>query len=334
MIRPFFLQVMAIGLIWFSGLTEARTFKIATVAQEGTEWMKIMRDAAKKIKDATDGRVKFKYYGGGVMGSDSQVIRKIRIGQLQGAAVTTGALTRFSNDLELYNLPMVFRSYDEVDHIRAQFDERLRLGLEKAGFVSFGFAEGGFAYAMTKNRVSSVADARQQKVWTPTDDLSALRAMEAFGISPIPLGLADVLLALQADTLNTVAGPAIAALALQWHTQVKYLVTLPLIYTYALMAMDKKQFAAISDADQKIVRKLMAEGFRAIDVYNRQDHESAFKALENQGIEFVRPTSVETSEWRRLAQKAVAQAVARDLIDSALYEDFRKAVDLYRQQQN
>ncbi len=308
----------------------AQTFKIATLAPENTQWTTAMRKAADKIREETDGRVKIRFFGGGVMGNDNQVLRKIRIGQLQGAAVSSGPLTQFSRSLELYSLPMVFRNYAEVDHVRQLFDQRLQDGLADAGYISFGFAEGGFAYAMSKQRIANVEQAREQKVWIPSGDESALRAVEAFGISPVPLGLADVLLALQTDTVNSVIGPANAALALQWHTQIRYLVNLPLIYTYGTLVIAKRRFNALRPEDRQIVQKHMSEAFRLIDQTNRQDHEAAFAALKNQGIEFVDPTAEEASRWRLFADRAVRSTLQAELLSEDLYRELVAALDLYR----
>ena len=88
----------------------AATLKIATLAPDGTSWMKVMRQAAADIKTETEGRVKIKYFPGGVQGSDKSVLRKMRIGQLQGGAVATGSLINISPASQLYNLPFTFRT--------------------------------------------------------------------------------------------------------------------------------------------------------------------------------------------------------------------------------
>ena len=75
-----------------------------------------------RIAAETEGRVALRFYPGGVMGDDTAVLRKIRFGQLQGAALTTGALQNDFTDVQLYNLPMLFNDFDEVDALRAQFD--------------------------------------------------------------------------------------------------------------------------------------------------------------------------------------------------------------------
>ncbi|MEM9623699.1 MAG: TRAP transporter substrate-binding protein DctP, partial [Pseudomonadota bacterium] len=145
----------------------AVTFKIATLSPEGSGWMKVLRDSTRAIEAETDGEVKFKIYPGGVMGDDKAVLRKIRVGQLHGAVLTAGGLVQTYPDIVLYNLPLMFRNNDEVDHVRAALDEQLMTGLHKKKFVGFGFAEVGFAYPMTQEAATSVAQMRELKVWTP-----------------------------------------------------------------------------------------------------------------------------------------------------------------------
>jgi TRAP-type C4-dicarboxylate transport system substrate-binding protein len=102
--RKFF-TAMAI-LLLVSSVADARVFKIATVSPDGTFWMQEMRAAAEEINKMSQGRVEFKFYPGGVMGSDESVLRKIRIGQLQGGAVTAGSMTEIAPDIAIYELPL------------------------------------------------------------------------------------------------------------------------------------------------------------------------------------------------------------------------------------
>ncbi len=286
-------------------LAQAKVIKIASVSPDGSSWMKTMRKAGKDIEKATEGRVKFKFYPGGVMGSDKAVLRKIRIGQLHGGAFPGGSLMKFYGDSQIYNLPLKFRSFEEVDYVRAKMDQQIMDGLEKGGFVTFGIGEAGLAYMMTNRPVSSVTDLRKQKVWIPNDDPTSLNAVKAFDISPIPLGVSDVLASLQTGLIDSVTISPIGAIALQWHTQVKYMTDLPLLYIYALLAVDKKVFYKLSDQDQKTVRDIMGTAFKQIDKQNRKDNLSAYVALKAQGIEFITPNKDEVNEWRQKSQQAV-----------------------------
>ncbi len=299
-------------------VTQAATFKIATLSPDGSSWMQQFRAAAKTIHARTDGRVTFKFYPGGVMGDDKAVLRKIRIRQLQGGAVASGAISALYPDSQLYNLPMLFRNLDEVDRVRAKLDARLLAGLEKKGFVSFGIAEGGFAYLLSQAPVTTVAELRRHKAWVPDIDRMSREAIKAFDIQPIPLPMGDVLTALQTGLVDTVAAPPIVTLALQWHTQVKYLLDLPLLYSYALMIIDKRAFARLAPADRKIVREVMGHTFRDIDRQNRQDNRQAMAALRQQGIAFLVPSPAARQEWETLAAKARKRLRAAEHFDPAL----------------
>ncbi len=249
---------LLLGLL-VNGVTQGATLKIATLSPEGSVWMTLLREGAQQIESETAERVKFRFYPGGVMGDDKAVLRKIRWGQLHGAVITAGGLVQNYNDIGLYNMPMAFRSLEEVDYVRQRMDPVLMDGLESKGFVSFGIAEVGFAYAMSKAALSSVDDVQAQKVWVPDNDPGSARALAAFEIAPIPLSIADVLGGLQTGLINSVAVPPVGAIILQWHTQLEHVLDLPLLYIYGLLIVNKRQFERLSVEDQEVVRRVMGE---------------------------------------------------------------------------
>ena len=103
---------------FLTGWTQAATIKIATLAPDGSFWMKEVRRGADEIAERTGGRVQIRLYPGGTMGNDQAVLRKMRIGQLQGGMVVGMTLAGISPELQVYGLPLMFRSYEEVDHVR------------------------------------------------------------------------------------------------------------------------------------------------------------------------------------------------------------------------
>ena len=262
------IMLIALAMIVSLPVHAGVTLKIATVTPENTQWMKDMRASAAEIKARTDGRVVIKYYGGGVMGNDSKVLGRIRIGSLQGGAFTPSALASQYSDLNLYGLPLIFDSEEEVAYVRERLDAKLQQGLEDAGFVNFGFAGGGFAILMSNTPVDELADLKGKKVWVPEGDSISYASMEALSLSPVTLPLTDVLTGLQTGLLDIVAMSPIGALVLQWHTKIKYITELPLVYTMGFMAIEKRAFEKISPADQAIVREVMNATYRNFDVVN------------------------------------------------------------------
>lgn len=315
---------------FFSVASNAATLKIATLTPDGSAWVKLMRKAAEDIKTETDGRVKFRFYPGGVMGNDQAVLRKIRIGQLQGAALSGGALASQAPDTQIYNLPLLFENYEQVDFVRSKLDKTLEQQFEQAGWVNFGLAEGGFAYLMSKKPISNPKTLSENKVWVPSNDPAAEAASEVFSLSPTPLHVGDVLAGLQTNLVDTVFSSPIAAIALQWHTQVNYVTDLPLVYFYGLLALDKKAFnKKVSPEDQKIVRRIMGKAFKVIDKKNREDNRQAYKALLAQDIKQIQPSADEYQQWQEKTQESIKLFLQRGGISNKAYSSIQKVLSEY-----
>ncbi|PCI48692.1 MAG: C4-dicarboxylate ABC transporter [Moraxellaceae bacterium] len=327
-----FFRTAIISLALISSAS-AQTFKIATLSPDGSLWMKKMRAGAAEIKTLTDARVKIKFYPGGIMGDDKAVLRKIRVGQLHGGALAGGSLAKFYKDSQIYNLPLKFKNYKEVDFVRSKLDQKIMAGFEQKGFVTFGLAEGGFAYAMSKNApITRVEQLKEFKVWVPSDDKASLVITQAYDISPIPLSIADVLPALQTGIINAVATSPIAAIALQWHTQVEYITNIPLMYFYAVLAINKKSFSKLSQPDQKIVRQVMEKIFDDLNQQNRKDNISAFAALQSQGIKLSNPTPQQLSLWNIKAEAASQNLVDKGELSADSLKQLESLLSTYRTQ--
>ncbi len=316
----------------FAPLAEAKpiTFKIATVAPEGSQWMTDLKAAGKEITEKTSGRVKLKLYGGGVMGNDKKVLRKIRIGQLQGGAFTATGLAERYRDMVLYGLPMAFQTQAEVDYVRQRMDPVLQKGLEEAGFVSFGFAGGGFAKLMGSEPIADIKDLRGRKVWAPEGDQLSYKAMESMQLSPVVLPVTDVLTGLQTGLLEYVAIPPVGAVILQWYTKVKYMTSVPFAYTVGMLAIDKRAFGRVSAADQTIVRDVLTSVYKVFEIRNRQDNEDAEKALLSSGLKIIDVNSALIPIWRETTAKSNRMMAEQGAFSVKLFDEFTGYIAEFR----
>lgn len=317
-------NVMLMLVLLFAGFNSsvllAKTIKVATVSPEGTFWMKQMRVGAKEIKERTNGRVKFKFYPGGVMGNDDNVLRKIRIGQLQGGAVTLGVLAQSIPDSTIYGLPFLFSSFFDAEQIRKASDPLLSKKIDDKGFVNFGIAQGGFSYLMSKDKISSFDDLRKQKSWIPEKSDVGLSVYRNVGVAPISLPLSDVLTGLQTGLINTVAISPIGVLALQWHTHIHYVVDLPLNYVSAVLIIDKKTFNKLSAEDQSVVREVMTKAYKKIDQQNKIENTAARQALVNLGVKFVKLSDSEKMQWLKTGDLVIEEMINKYAYDKDIYK--------------
>ena len=317
-------------LLFSVGAQAATTLKIATLSPEGTGWMIELRKAAKNIRQRTNDEVKLKIYPGGVMGDDKAVLRKLRVGQLHGAAMTSGGVLQPYPDIALYNLPLVFRNAEEVDYVRARLDEKLMAGLRENKFVGFGLAEVGFAYPMMKDPITAVDQFQNRRVWAPDNDPGALKAYASFNISPVPLPIADVLTGLQTGLIDTIGSPSIGAIALQWHTQVDYALELPLMYVYGLFALTERAFNRMDEAEQAIVTEELEAAVARVDAMSRKDNVAADKALQSTGLQWLQPSDEERRQWYAMADEANLKLKANAYVSAEMFDELMTLLGEYR----
>ncbi|MCF6287660.1 MAG: TRAP transporter substrate-binding protein DctP [Proteobacteria bacterium] len=315
-------------LISSSGFTAI--FKISTTYPDGTYVVKTLKAAAKKIEEQTQGRVKLKFYPGGVQGDNKTVLKKIKRGILAGALIEIGAMSSEFKDAQVYNAPMVFNNFAEVDYVRERMDAQIIQGFATKGWKLFGFIDGGFAYAMTNELVTDMDGLNKQKIWVPASDPLSEKIANELGLSPIFLGIGEVHTALQTGAINAIVAPATAALILQWYSKVKYVIDVPFMYTYATLAFSDKAFAKLSESDQILVSEVLSKTLNTIDKNSRIDNLKAFKALQTQGLKVVSPSQKEQDSLRHKAHEATKRLVEQGQFSPKALEQLKRLLIEFR----
>jgi len=167
-------------------------------------------------------------------------------------------------------------------------------------------------------------------VWAPTADALSALTFASINVTPIPLGLGDVLAGLQTNLIDTLACPPVPAVVMQWHSQMTSVTDIPMIYVYAMMAIDKKVFNSLSAVDQAIVREEMRKVFAELDQQNRKDNISAFDTLKKQGISVISPSEADRKAWYELGDQAQKKLLAQNLVSKEIYKQMEDLLRSYR----
>ncbi|HTA65724.1 MAG TPA: TRAP transporter substrate-binding protein DctP [Xanthomonadaceae bacterium] len=327
--KPLLSSLCALLLATLSTMAPVRaeqTIKIATVAPEGSAWMRELRAAGAEVQTGTQGRVLVKFYPGGVMGSDLDVMRDIRLGQLQGGMLTSSALANIYPDAPIYSLPFLFDSWAQVDKVRPQIDPLLAKGFDAHGMHMLAASSIGFAYIMGTRPLHSRADMDRAKLWIPQNDVIAERTFKMAGISTIPLPLGDVFTSLQTGLVDTVANTPSGAVALQWHGKVRSMIDLPLTFVVGYVVLDGKAWHELSPADQAVVGKAFAAAAARMDAGIRHDDAAALDAMKKQGLVLTTLDPAEAARWRDIGAKVTQQMVADKLISADMLAAVHKAM--------
>jgi TRAP-type C4-dicarboxylate transport system substrate-binding protein len=302
-----------------------QTLKIATVAPDGSAWMRELRVTAAEVATATQGRVSLKFYPGGVMGSDTVVLRKMRLGQLQGGVLTSSELAQVYPDAAVYSLPFLFDTWAQADKARTVVDPMLAKGFETKGMTLLTASDVGFAYIMSTKPLHSAKEVAGAKLWIPQNDEIAERTFKAGGASPILLPLGDVFTSLQTGMVDTVANTPAGAIALQWHGKLKNMIDLPLSFVVGFVVVDSKAFAKISAPDQAAVLKAFHACGQRTDAAIKRDDVAALAAMKKQGLQVNEMAPAEAGYWRQIGAKVTQDMIAAGHISAPIVATIRKS---------
>jgi TRAP-type transport system periplasmic protein len=316
------LATLLIGLL--SPMAEAGVrIKIATLAPDGTTWMKVMKEMAKEVKTKTGGEVTLKFYPGGVMGDEGDVIRKMRFGQVHGGGFTGRGLGEINPHERVLELPSLFKNYKEVDCVIKGLDKRLSDGFRAKGFELLGWAEAGFVYVFTNKPLKTADDIKGVKMWMWEGDPLAKALFEANGIVPVPLDLPNVLTSMQTGLIDAVYSSPYAVVALQWHTRVKYMIRPELTFATGALLVSTKEMAKMTPEHQKIVKDLAKKYLRELTLKTRTENDQAIAVLKKSGIKIIdmdASSGVSKIEQasKKVYQKLVGKLYPQDLLNETL----------------
>ncbi len=232
------------------------TLKFASLAPPGSLWFKAFEKAAREIKEKTSGAVEFKLDGGGVMGDERAMVRKIRTAQLDAAAVTSVGLGDIDKQLLVLQLPLVFKSNADLDKARAKMSKTFEKILADKGFVLLGWGDVGFVYLFSNTAVATPNDAKATKMWVWDADPITKEVASVAGINATPLGVPDVLPSLSTGVINSFLNSPYGAVALQWHTKAKFVTDLKLAVTIGGTVLNKVTWDKMTADQQGIVKEV------------------------------------------------------------------------------
>jgi len=243
-----FSWLLGIYLSWCPGKTDSvfagqqYMIKFATVAPEGSTWIKQLRKLDKDIRKKSGGRLGLRVYAGGIAGDELDVLKKIRIGQIHCAAFSGVGFGQILPMVRVLDLPFLFRNHDETDLVHRKMRPFFADAFQKRGFELISWAEVGNAHLFSKKPVRKVKDLSGLKVWTWAGDPLAKETFSAMGVNPIPLAITDVTTALNTGMIDTVYAPPLGALALQWHTSMNSMTALPLAHSTGAVLISSRYY--------------------------------------------------------------------------------------------
>jgi TRAP-type C4-dicarboxylate transport system substrate-binding protein len=318
--RALVLSFLLLGICTVSFGAEPLTIKFATVAPEGSTWMITMKELEKTISEKTQGRIAFRVYAGGVAGDELDVLRKIRIGQLQSAAFSGVGFGQILPSVRVLDLPFLFRNDKEVDLVLKEMEGFFAEQFRQKGFELLSWAEVGNVHLFSQQPIRKVSDLAKLKVWAWTGDPIAKETFSAMGTNPIPLAITDVTTALNTGMIDTVYAPPLGAIALQWNLYVKYMTSLPLAHSTGAVLISKNFAQKIPPEYFKIMKDEFHRSMDRLTLELRKQTQESLALLEKGGIKILpMPSGADLQEFykvhEQVAQALTGRLYSRDVLD-------------------
>ncbi len=304
---------------------ETQEFRMATLAPSGSPWMEVLERAAAEITEKTDKRVTIKYYGGGQQGDERDFIRKIKLGQLDGAAVTAMGLALIEPSILVLEQPMMFETQEEVDYVAGKMWPYFQKKFEKKGFRLAERGEIGWIYFVSKNKVASVEDLRKQTLCAMGDNQMGGSILDKLKLQGVPLSIPEIDAALTSGRINACFNSPLGAIALQWHTKIKYMSSKPLVFAIGATVMSLEAVKKVSAADRKTIDAIAKRSQKKARAVIRKANEDARKTLVRKGITFVDPPQKMIDELM-----AVGASIQNEMIGKLFSKEELDMVVKYR----
>lgn len=333
--RNFGLRLRAAVLFCFLApatmiVAQQYTIKFATVAPDGSPWIKVMREYDQQIRKESKNRLGFRIYPNNIQGDEKDVLKKIRLGQLQSAGITGVGMTKIAPALRILDSPFLFKTPDEVDAIHRKFDPELNKMFEDNGFVNLGWSEVGFVYVFTKTPVRTPGELKKVKMWMWEDDPIAQAVFEVMHVNPVPLSITDVLTSLQTNLIDGFYTPPLGAIVLQWFSRTKYMLDAPLADATGAVVIDRKKFLELPPELREILVRNGTIYLQKLTRVSRDENARSIEQLKKSGITLVKPPSPEALQmYDEIGSKARRLLVGK-LYSQELLDRFEQALAAYR----
>jgi TRAP-type C4-dicarboxylate transport system substrate-binding protein len=304
--------------------------RLGTLAPKGSSYQQILLAMAEKWRQAPGGGVSLTIFSDGSMGGEADMVRRMRVGQIQSGLLTVVGLSAIDSSVAaLQDMPMMFRSLDEVDYIRQKLSPIIEKKLLEKGFVVLFWGDSGWVRFFSKQPVLYPADMKKMKLFTWAGDAHQLDIMKTGGYQPVPLETNDILPSLQTGLITAVPSTPFYALAGQFYGPAPHMLELNWAPLVGGAVISRKAWDTIPASAQEIVLKAAKEAGEQIQIKSRAESDQAVDAMKKRGL-MVHPVTPEIeAAWRKAAEE-VYPKIRGTIVPADLFDDVQNLVREYR----
>lgn len=317
---PFILVTSFFYIVCIETLFAAKpvVIKIATMAPKGSPWHIILQDMGVDWKEATNGQVELRFYPGGVAGSEQDMVRKMRIGQLHAAAVSNGGLSRIEPGINVLGIPAAIDSWEVLEKLYGALRADIEKSFEEKGFLLLTLGDAGWVHHFTTSSDPSVEAAQKVKMFVTEGDDRTVTMWKKVGFNAIPLAPTDIMMALQTGMIEAYNTTAMMALASQWFAFTPYMVDVPWAPMIGGTVITKKAWDNIPQEYHDDLRQICDRYSVRLQMEIRQLEEQAVDEMVKRGLTRLPITEEQEKGWRDVMESGYP--MLRTIIPDAWFD--------------
>ncbi len=324
------LACLALGLALVQGAHAAITIKLATVAPRDSIWHNYLKSIDAQWREASAGQVRLKIYAG-TLGDENDIVRRIRVGQLDAATITTAGLSSIDASAKALNIPLAFASNEELDYVLQTISTQWEERLVKKGFRALSWGEAGWAHLFSTHPVRTPADLKKLKLfqWSSGNSSDSEQLWRNAGFNTLSLSLVDVMPALQTGMIEAYLAPPLAALANQWFPFTPYMSDLPWAPLVGATIISTAAWDRIPERLRPEFERIAREAGIKLQRDVRKLERDAVAAMVRRGVQRVPLSAGERDQWHALAQ-SVYPKIRGTIVSEEYFDETLELRNQYR----
>jgi TRAP-type transport system periplasmic protein len=264
---------------------------------------------------------KYLVFPDGSQGGESDMVRRMRIGQLQGGLLSVTGLREIEPSIAaLQAMPLMFRSWEEVDYVREQMRPAMEQKFLARGFVVIAWGDAGWVRFFSKKPARLPDDFKSMKFFAWGGEAEQQEIMKRLGYTPVPLETADILPAIQTGMIDAVPSTPYFALATQIYNTAGHMLDLNWAPIVGAFIVTQKAWDAMSPAAQQALRDAGRQAGPIIRSHARKEVDEAVAAMQKRGLKVQTLSPAELQVWSALAERLHPQ-IRGNMVPAATFDE-------------
>jgi len=322
--------IAGLAFVAAGGAAPAQTIKLGTLAPKGSPWFDSLQDMTADWGEASNGRIKVRIYPGGAIGDERDMVRKMQIGQLQGAVLTAEGLSMIAPEFLALQMPMMFKTDGELDYVRDKMTGEFEAMFEARGYKILNWGDIGWVRLFSRDPVVVLDDLRRQKLftWAGDPELSAGYTMQ--GMKVVPLPVPQIFSGLQSGLIDALYAAPVAALSYQWFAIANHMTELKMLKLIGATVITQKAWDKINPEVRADVAAAAVRAGNNASEKIRDFEAEAIRVMQEHGLTIHTLTGEQARVWEATVRsswvvytksKLSAELIARV---EALRDEYRK----------